>query len=162
MAWGSTAPAAKAKLVVIVGGRVAALAVPPGGNRPQVRAGAQPGSQGTKEAIVIGDRAGDRPSAEAALDLATSNSDFERFTINCAVMILKARDMVAAEARAFELLGVVGAAVKANPQLGQNLDGTDAVMQAWISSWELDPEPDARGALVVLLFGVTCEAYTTT
>jgi hypothetical protein len=156
MAWGSAAPAAKAKLVVIVGGRVAALAIPTGSDRPQVRDGAQPGSQGTKEAVVLGYRGGDRPSAEAALVAATSNSDLEQFTINNAVMILKARDLVAAEARAFELLGVVGAAVKADSTLGET------VMRSWVSSWELDPEPDAAGALVVLLFGITCDAYTTT
>lgn len=156
MSWGTTAPAAMAKLVTVVGGRVAALAVPAGGNRPQVKDGAQVSSAGTKEAIDIGYQGEDAPTVEAALDPATSISDLEEYTINCAVLIWKGHDLPAARARAFELLNVVGGAVKADSTLG------DTVMRAWVSSWSLEPRQTTSGALVTLLFHVTVQAYTTT
>jgi len=154
MAWGSTAPAAMAGLVTLVKGRVAAMAVPPGGTRPVVKDGAQPGSQGTREAIDIGYQDEDHAAVEAALDPYTPAADLEEYTINCAIRIMKARDMAAARNRAFELLDLVGAAISGDPFLG----GT--VMNARISSWSLEPTQSLGGALAPILFGVTCRSET--
>ena len=157
MAWGSTAPAAMAGLVTLVGGRVAALVIPVGGTRPQVKDGAQVSSAGTKEAIDIGYQDEDNAAVEWVIDPdeSTTAADLEHYTINCAVRILKARDMIAARNRAFELLAVVGGAIKTDPTLG------GAVMTARITSYSLEPVQSLGGALAPILFGVTCTAWTT-
>jgi hypothetical protein len=154
MAWGSTAPAAMAGLVTLVKGRVAAMAVPTGGTRPVVKDGAEVGSQGTREAIDIGYQDEDHAAVEAVLDPYTPSADLEEYTINCAIRILRARDMVAARNRAFELLDLVGAAVSGDPFLG------GAVMNARVSSWSLEPTQSLGGALAPILFGVTCRGET--
>jgi hypothetical protein len=157
MAWGSTAPAAMAGLVTLVGGRVAALVIPTGGTRPVVKDGAQPGAQGTREAIDIGYQDDDHAAVEWAIDIdeSTTAADLEHYTVNCAVRILKARDMVAARTRAFELLALVGGAIKGDRTLG------GAVMTARITSYSLEPTQSLGGALAPILFGVTCTAWTT-
>jgi len=157
MAWGSTVPAAMAGLVTLVGGRGAALGIPAGGTRPQVKDGAVVGSQGTREAIDIGYQDEDHAAVEAVIDPEESVpvADLEHYTINCAVRILKARDMVAARNRAFELLALVGGAVKSDRTLG------GAVMTARVTSYSLEPVQSLGGALAPILFGVTCTAWTT-
>ncbi len=157
MAWGSTVPAAMAGLVTLVGGRVAALVIPAGGTRPQVKDGAQVGSQGTREAIDIGYQDEDHAAVEAVIDPEESVpvADLEHYTINCAIRILKARDIVAARNRAFELLALVGGAIKSDRTLG------GAVMTARVTSYSLEPTQSIGGALAPILFGVTCTAWTT-
>ncbi len=157
MAWGSTAPAAMAGLVTLVGGRVAALVIPAGGTRPQVKDGAVVSSAGTREAIDIGYQDEDTDSVEWVIDPEESvqAADLEHYTINCAVRILKARDMVAARNRAFELLALVGGAIRSDRTLG------GVVMDARITSYSLEPTQSLGGALAPILFGVTCTAWTT-
>jgi hypothetical protein len=143
-----------AGLVTLVGGRVAAMVIPPGGTRPVVKDGAQPGAQGTREAIDIGYQDDDHAAVEAVLDPYAQAADLESYTINCAIRILKARDMVAARNRAFELLDLVGTAISGDPFLG------GAVMNARVSSWSLEPTQSLGGALAPILFGVTCRGET--
>lgn len=146
MAWGSTAPAA-------IAGLVATLQA---GMTTKVLDSAVVSDAAGQEVVNVGWQTEDQPSVDATVDQEGygGQPDRERYTINNAVRVLNARDVVAARARAFELLGQVGAAIKADHTLG------GSVMRAGISAWSFEAQQGRGGALATILFGVDCDAFT--
>lgn len=110
-----------------------------------------------QEVVNVGWQTQDQLAAEAEISPEGYGFDADRelYTVNNAVRVLKAKDAVAAEARAFVLFGEVGALIKADPTLG------GAVMKSWVSSWSLEAQQGRGGALATILFGVYCDAFTT-
>jgi hypothetical protein len=149
MAWGVTAPAAITALVAL-----------PNVAAPIIDA-AVVSDGGAKEAVNIGYQTEDQDAVEATLEPYVPAADSDVYTINCAVRVLRGRDLPAARARAFVLFNQVGSAIKANRHLGLNPDGTDVVMDARVSSYSLQTVQSDRGPVATILFGVTCQAETT-
>ncbi len=145
MAWGSTAPAALAGLVATL----------QAGMETQVIDSAVVSDAAGSEVVNVGWQTEDQPAVEATLEPETQAADREQYTINNAVRVLNARDIVAARARAFVLFGQVGTLIKADRTLG------GAVMLARVSSWSFEPQQGSGGALATILFSVDCDAWTT-
>lgn len=145
--WGSTAPAAISGLVTalqVVDARVLDTLVITDAS--------------ALETVNVGYQNEDQPAVQDAQvdsELGTTDFDRERYTINCAVRVQTSKNVVAARTRAFALLQQVGSAIKADSRLG------DAVMRAWISTWSMLPVAGKGGSVVVILFGVDIDAYTT-
>lgn len=82
-------------------------------------------------------------------------TDRERFTIRCAVAVLKgSTDLPAARRRAYELLAAVGDVLARDRTLG----GT--VLRAMIGTHSLNQDQTDGGAQAVIVFGVDCEAFS--
>ena len=140
MAWGSTAAAAMDGLIATlqpVSARVIDSAVVSNASGPEV--------------VNVGWQTEDQLAIEATVDPDVPAADLEKYTINNAVRVLKAKDLVAARVRALALLGEVGTAIKADRTLG------GSVMRAWISAWSFELSQGRGGALATILFSVDCD-----
>lgn len=146
MAWGSSVPAALTALVTTLD---AGLDV-------RVLDTTVVSDAATRETVNVGYQSPDQPAVEAqnTPEGYGGSPDRELYTVNCAVRVLKAKDIVTARARAFELFGQAGALIKADPRLG------GAVMRASVGVWSMLPQAGQGGALVEILFGVDCDAFT--
>lgn len=152
MPWSSKLPAAIDGLVVAFQGWPRL-----GGDSVTVRDGPSDSQATVQEVITVGWTGGDGESgADATLTTeGLGDPSREQFTIRCVVAILRgANDISGARARAYELLGEAGDAIKADRRLG------GAVMRAWISSHSLDLQLTPQGAQAVVTFEVSCDAYT--
>jgi hypothetical protein len=153
MAWTSRLPAAMDALVT-------AFTEWPGlgGGGVTVRDG-QSASQATVKEIVSVGYTGGEDDNDAESTLLTEglggNVDREQFTIRCAAAVLRGSDDVAgARKRAYELLAEAGAAIAANRSLG------GSVMRAMIASHSLTMDLATNGAQAMVVFEVSCDAYT--
>ncbi len=152
MAWGSTVPAALTALAAMLRTGLAPVSV---------RDGATVTDSGALEAVSTAYQTEDQDAVEMAFDPYTSAADLEEYTINCAVHVLAGRDLPGARARVFVLFNQVGTLIKANRTLGQNPNGSDVVMRAWVSSGSLRTDQTDNGPVASLPFAVTCQAETT-
>lgn len=116
-------------------------------------------SQATlKDVVSIGFTGGD-DDADGESTLITEGLgggvDREQFTIRCAAACLRGTDDLAgARRRAYELLGEVGAAIAADRTLGSS------VMRAMVGSHSLSQDLTTKGAQALVVFEVSCDAYT--
>lgn len=79
----------------------------------------------------------------------------EQYTVNCSVAVLTGSgDNKAARARAYEIFGVLGAALASDPTLGRT------VMMVQPGSMTLTLSQGPEGAVAVILFGVDVDAFT--
>jgi len=152
MSWGSTVPAAITALAATLRTGMAPVSV---------RDGATVTDSWALEAVSVAYQTEDQDAVEMAYTRYTTAADLEEYTINCAVHVLAGRDLPAARARVFVLLNQVGTLIKANRHLGQNPDGTDVVMESWVSSGSLLTQQTDNGPVATILFAVTCQAETT-
>lgn len=153
MAWTSRLPAAMDALV-------AAFTEWPGlgGGGVTVRDGPSASQANVKEIVSVGYTGGeDDNDAESTLltEGLGGDVDREQFTIRCAAAVLRGSDDVAgARQRAYELLAEAGAAIAANRSL------SGSVMRAMISSHSLTMDLATSGAQAMVVFEVSCDAYT--
>lgn len=153
MAWTSRLPAAMDALGVT-------FAEWPGlgGGGVTVRDGPSTSQATVKEVVSVGFTGGeDESDAESTLltEGLGGDVDREQFTIRCAAAVLRGSDDVSgARKRAYELLVEAGAAIAANRTLG------GAVMRAMISSHSLTMDLATNGAQAMVVFEVSCDAYT--
>lgn len=149
MAWASTAPDAIAALVSLVKAQL---------DPSSVLDGPTPGNSALQEAVTVGFEDEDVAAvveAETPTEGLGGNPDRERYSITCKAEVLRGSGHIAdARARAYELLGVVGAAVKANQALG------GAVVRAWVGTHVLRQMQDQRGARAEVRFTVDVDTYT--
>lgn len=116
-------------------------------------------SQATlKEAVSVGWTGGeDENGAESTLltEGLGGAVDREQFTIRCVAVVLRGTDdMTGARKRAYEILAEAGAAIAADRKLG------GAVMRAMISAHSLDQAQTTQGAQALVMFDVSCDAYS--
>lgn len=153
MAWTSRLPAAMDALVT-------AFAEWPGlgGGGVTVRDGPSASQATVKEVVSVGYTGGeDDNDAESTLltEGLGGDVDREQFTVRCAAAVLRGSDDIAgARQRAYELLAEAGAAIAAN----RSLDG--CVMRAMIASHSLTMDLATNGAQAMVVFEVSCDAYT--
>lgn len=153
MAWASQLPTA-------VDALVAAFAGWPGigGAGVAVKDGPWTSQATLKEAVSVGWTGGeDENGAESTLltEGLGGAVDREQFTIRCVAVVLRgADDMTGARKRAYEILGQAGAAIAADRKLG------GAVMRAMISAHSLDQAQTTQGAQALVMFDVSCDAYS--
>lgn len=151
MAWTSRLPAAMDVLV-------ATFTEWPGLAEVTVRDGPSTSQATVQEIVSVGytgsDDENDADSSLAAEGLG-GERDREQLTIRCAVAVLKGSDDVpGARRRAYELLSQAGAALASN----RTLDGN--VMKSMIASHSLSMDQTPKGAQAVVVFEVSCDAYT--
>jgi hypothetical protein len=153
MVWTSRLPAAMDALVT-------AFTEWPGlgGGGVTVRDGPSASQATVKEIVSVG-YTGSEDDNDAESTLLTEglggNVDREQFTIRCAAAVLRGSDDVSgARKRAYELLAEAGATLAANRSLG------GAVMRAMISSHSLTMDLATNGAQAMVVFEVSCDAYT--
>lgn len=153
MAWTSRLPAAMDALVTTFTEWPGL-----GGGGVTVRDGPSASQATIKEIVSVGYTGGeDDNDAESTLltEGLGGNVDREQFTIRCAAAVLRGSDDVAgARKRAYELLAEAGAALAANRSLG------GSVMRAMISSHSLTMDLATNGAQAMVVFEVSCDAYT--
>lgn len=123
-----------------------------------VRDGPVTSQASVKEVVSVG-FTGTEGESDAESTLLTEGVggrvDREQFTIRCAVAVLRGSDdLVGARQRAYELLGEAGEAVASN----RSLNGS--VMRAMISSHSLTMDLAPNGAQAMVVFQVSCDAYT--
>ncbi|MFF7966758.1 hypothetical protein ACFZC3_15500 [Streptomyces sp. NPDC007903] len=151
MGWTSTLPAA-------IDGLVRVFTEAPGLDGVTVRDGASVSQARITEVISVGyTGAEDERDAEAVLAREGLGGirDRETLTIRCvAAVLLGTTDLPAARRRAYELLAAAASALAADRTLG------GAVMTAWISAHSLSQSQIDQGAQAVILFTVTCDAYS--
>jgi hypothetical protein len=150
MAWTS-------KLPVAMDALVAALTDWPGLSGVTVRDGPSTSQATLQEIVSVGYTGEDGTDAESTLltEGMGGSIDREQFTIRCATAVLIGGDGVSgARRRAYELLTEAGAAIAANRQLG------GSVMRAMISSHSLAMDQTPKGAQAVVMFEVSCDAYS--
>ncbi len=145
MTWGAAAPAAITGLVTVFR---AGLTVP-------VRDGATVSDSAALKAVSVAYQTEDQDAVTGVVDPAVHAADLDHSTVNCAVHVAQGRDLPGARAQAFTLFGQAGQIIKNDTTLG------NAVMRAWVSSYALTSEQSRGGPVVVILFGVDYEAYTT-
>lgn len=153
MVWASKLPSAMDGLVMVF------TAWPGlGGGGVTVRDGPSTSQATIKEILSVGFTGGeDETDAESTLltEGLGGEVDREQFTVRCAAAVLRGSDDVSgARKRAYELLGEAGAAIAAN----RSLNGS--VMRAMISSHSLTMDLSSNGAQAVVVFEVSCDAYT--
>lgn len=151
MAWTSKLPAAMDALV-------AALTDWPGLSGVTVRDGPSTSQASLQEIVSVGYTGGENET-DAESTLMTEGLggvvDREQFTIRCATAVLVGGDGVSgARRRAYELLAEAGAALAADRRLG------GSVMRAVIASHALTMGQTAQGAQAVVVFEVSCDAYS--
>lgn len=149
MAWASTAPGAIDALVSL-----STTAVAP----TTVFDGPVPGNSGLQEAVTIGFEDEDIPAvveADVNLEGLGGARDREQYAITCKVEVARGTgNVAAARTRAYELLGTLGAALKANQGLG------GVVHRAWVGAHVLRQMQDTRGAVAEIRFTVDVDTYT--
>ncbi|TKG58894.1 hypothetical protein [Prauserella endophytica] len=149
MAWASTAPDAVNALVALT-----KTVVDP----HTVLDGPTPGNSALQEAVTIGFEDEDVPAvveADVNPEGLAGNPDREQYSITCKVEVARGSgDIASARARAYELLGIVGAAVKENRGLG------GVVNRAWVGSHVLRQVQDHRGAVAEVRFAVEVATFT--
>jgi hypothetical protein len=151
MAWTSRLPDA-------MDGLVTTLTVWPGLAGVTVRDGPSTSQATVQEIVSVGYTGGeDENDADSTLltEGLGGQVDREQFTIRCAAAVLRGSDDVSgARKRAYELLGEAGAAIAANRNLG------GSVMRAMIASHSLSMGQTPSGAQAVVVFEVSCDAYS--
>lgn len=151
MAWTSRLPAAMDSLAAALE-RWAGLA------GVTVRDGPSTSQATVQEVVSVGYTGGDGESdAESTLltEGLGGGVDREQFTIRCAAAVLQGGDDIAgARRRAYELLAQAGAAIAADRSLG------GSVMRAMVGSHSLTQGLTPQGAQVVVVFEVSCDAYS--
>ncbi|MGW1000476.1 hypothetical protein [Streptomyces sp. NPDC002520] len=151
MAWTSKLPDAIDALVAI-------FTTAEGLNGVTVRDGAFVSQARVKEIVSVG-YTGDDGENDADATLVTEglggSPDREQLIIRCAAAALKGgTDLPAARKRAYELFTAAAAAIAAN----RTLNG--AVMRAMISAHSLTQGQTDKGAQAVVIFQVSCDAFT--
>lgn len=110
------------------------------------------------EAVVVGFIGPEDPTAvegQLAIEGMSVSPNRDLFTIRCVAIVSSGEaDITAVRARVFELFGAVGQVLVNNHTLG------GAVGTARISDYRLSLPQTKAGAGAVVLFGVTCDAYT--
>lgn len=161
MAYASTVPAALA-------GLVSAFKAEPALEGVDVYGGPAVSESKALAAIMVGfagetmARTGAYPVAEqpqveltASLDGLSVTPSRESYTIQSLLAVLNgAKNVTAARTRAYQLLGGIGAAITADRKLG------GAVALARLGGHSLKQEQTAKGALISVVFEVSCEAWT--
>jgi len=150
MTWGSTVPTAVAAIVADWTTALIGVSVT---NGPAVA------DDSAVEAVSVGYQDADTPAVEGGFepDGFTTTPMLERYTINCLLTVRDGDgDQLAAQTRAFTLIGLMGGALAADPSLG------DRVLHAHLGTWELTQTQTNLGATARVSFGVTVDAYTTT
>jgi hypothetical protein len=151
MSWTSRLPAA-------IDGLVAAFTDWPGLAGVTVRDGPSTSQATVLEVVSVGYTGGeDETDAESTLLMEGlgGSPDREQLTIRCAAAVLRGGDdLPGARRRAFELLSAAGAAIAADRTLG----GT--VMSAMVASHSLTQAQGSQGSQAVVVFEVSCDAYT--
>jgi hypothetical protein len=150
MAWTSRLP-------VAIDGLVAAFTDWPGLVGVTVRDGPSTSQATVMEMLSVGYTGGeDGTDAESTLLMeGLGPPDREQLTIRCAAAVLRGGDdLPGARRRAFELLAAAGAAIAADRTLG----GT--VMSAMVASHSLTQAQGTQGSQAVVVFEVSCDAYT--
>jgi hypothetical protein len=90
-------------------------------------------------------------------DAFVSSPMLESYVVHCQVTVRDGDgDALAAQLRAFAILGLIGAALAADPRLN------DLVLSAHLGQGSLLPTQTTVGATVRIPFDVDVEAYTTT
>lgn len=151
MAWGSTLPAAMDALLQ-------RFATAPELDGVKVYDGPVIDGSSALEALTVGYAGEDEPTAadgQSAREGLGADRSHEEYTVRCAIEVLNGSDDApAARRRAFELLGVVGGVLAADPRLG------GAVMSAQVGTWTLAQAQTPQGAFVTLPFEIDVDAYT--
>jgi hypothetical protein len=116
-------------------------------------------SQATVREVISVGYTGTEGESDAESQLMTEglggSSDREQFTIRCAAAALRGTtDLPAARRRAYELLSAAGAAIARDRTLG------GAVMRAMVGSHSLTQGQTSDGAQAVVVFEVSCDAYS--
>ena len=150
MAWTSRLPAAMDALV-------AAFNAAPELAGVTVRDGPSASQATVREVISVG-YTGAEGESDADSQLTTEglgDPSREQFSIRCAAAALRGTtDLPAARQRAYELLSAAGAAIAQDRTLG------GAVMRALVGSHSLTQGQTADGAQAVVVFEVSCDAYS--
>lgn len=149
MTWGSTAPTAIGRIVTALQTALPTVDVD---NGPIVS------DDPALEGVSIGYQNADTPAVggQFASEGYTSIPNREKYTVNCALTVRNGdSDNLAAQLRAFVLLGAVGAALAADHTLAE------LVLDAHVGEWELTQTQTNTGANARLLFGIDVDAYTT-
>jgi hypothetical protein len=150
MAWGSTVPACLAGMVTTFTAHIPNVTV----NKGPVL-----GASSRKEVVLVGwDDVNDVPSVQ--LDWHDSDAARarmqERYTVSGAVLVTSgSTGLDPFIARAFQILGGIGAALTADKTLG------GAVTEAKLASASLDLSQAAAGSVVRIPYSVTVLAFTT-
>jgi len=151
MAWSSKLPTAMDRLVAVFGAWPALADV-------TVLDGPSTSQKTLQQVLTVGWTGGDdETDAESTLltEGVGGGIDREQFTIRCAVAVLVgADDLSGARRRAYAVLSEAGAAIGADRTLG------GVVMRAMIGSHSLSQGLTPKGAQAVLVFEVSCDAYT--
>jgi hypothetical protein len=116
-------------------------------------------SQATVREVISVGYTGTEGESDAESQLMTEglggSSDREQFTIRCAAAALRGTtDLPAARQRAYELLSAAGAVIARDRTLG------GAVMRAMVGSHSLTQGQTSDGAQAVVVFEVSCDAYS--
>ncbi|QTD96971.1 hypothetical protein [Streptomyces cyanogenus] len=151
MPWSSKVPAA-------IEGLVVAFAAWPGLAKVKILDGPTTSQQTLQEVLTVGWTGGEDDS-DAESTLLTEGlggaADREQFTIRCAAAVLRGTDdLSGARRRAYELLTEAGAAIAQDRRL------RGAVMRAMVASHSLSQELTQQGAQAVVVFEVSCDAYS--
>lgn len=146
------------KLPGAVDGLVAVFGAWPGLSGVTVLDGPSTSQTTLSEVLTVGWTGGDdETDAESTLltEGLGGSPDREQFTIRCAAAVLRGtNDLPGARRRAYELLGEAGAAIAADRTLQR------AVMRAMVGSHSLSQELTQQGAQAIVVFEVSCDAYT--
>jgi hypothetical protein len=146
MTWGSTAPQA---IQTIVAALQAAL---PG---VVVQRGPVVSDDPAVESVSVAYAEGADPAVEGSFTDESRVADKESYVIRCVIGVRNGdADVTAAENRAFELLGAVGTALRANHTLN------DLVLLAHPGDWSMPQEQNDLGATAALAFDIDIDAYT--
>lgn len=151
-AWAPTAPAA-------ILGLLAALAREPGLAGVEIHDGPAVTESAALEAIIVGwyGLAGDSLAVESQISSAglAGHPGREAYDILCAVMVRDGSgDMAAVRARAYVLVAACGSAIGADQRLG------GAVMTSRLGRVALQQVQDTGGALAIVEFTASCDAFT--
>jgi hypothetical protein len=150
MAWAVTAPAARLALAALWTGALTGVTVYNGQQvtgdlaTEGVIAGYQdPNTQNSMAGVIASEGYGGSP-------------DRDQYQINCAVVVATGEDDYSAYLqRAFDLFAMCGQAVSAN----SSLNGT--VMVARVASWAVSEALGKTATVIMILFTVSIDAYTT-
>lgn len=150
MTWGSSIPAAVAALTA------AWTAALPG---VDVRNGPAVADDSAMEAVVVGYQDAETPAFEWEFepDGFTSTPMRQPYTINCLLTVRDGDgDAIAAQLRAFALIGLMGGALAADSSLG------GLVLYAHLGAGAMTQTQTNIGATARVPFDVAVDAYTTT
>jgi hypothetical protein len=137
---------------------VAAFTAAPELEGVTVRDGPSTSQATVREVISVG-YTGAEGESDAESQLLTEGlggaTDREQFSIRCAAAALRGTtDLPAARQRAYELLAAAGAAIARDRTLG------GSVMRAMVGSHNLTQGQTSDGAQAVVVFEVSCDAYS--